>query len=243
VSSTSLSPRILNWDSQLFGFPVARLAEISSEPFSLKNTLNQLQREGVRLVYANTTGGENIQAAAFQAGGVLVDCRVTYTAELVKTDPVNVPSIGEIVPFTGPVTPALEALAFVCGTHSRFNTDPLVPREIFEKLYSTWLAKSISGELAERVLVARLDDFECGFATVTNEGDGCGGMGLMAVDERVRGRGFGRAFVGSARRHHLAMGRKFGQLVTQQRNPACRLYERLGYSVERTEFVYHFWLR
>jgi dTDP-4-amino-4,6-dideoxy-D-galactose acyltransferase len=243
VSSTSLSPRILNWDSQLFGFPVARLAEISSEPFLLKNTLSQLQREGVRLVYANTTGGKDIQAIAAQAGGVLVDRRVTYTAKLIKTDTVAVPRLGEIVPFTGTLTPALEALALASGVYSRFNIDPLVPRSVFETLFKTWIAKSVSGELAERVFVARSEGVECGFVTVTSEGDR-GAIGLIAVEERLRGQGFGRALVSLARHHHLAMGKKFDQVVTQQNNrPACRLYETSGYSLDRTEFVYHFWLR
>jgi dTDP-4-amino-4,6-dideoxy-D-galactose acyltransferase len=204
--------------------------------------LVDLRREGVRLAYARTPCGSRGETAAAKAGGQLVSRRVTYAADLHYENGAYWPPTFDIAPFGGPLTPALESLALASGAYSRFKIDPQIPQPVFDLLYRTWIRKSVTGELAERVFVARVQGIECGMVTVAKEGER-GTIGLMAVAETERCRGIGRALVCCARRHHLAMNRQSIQVVTQQSNkPACTFYENVGFRVERIESEYHFWL-
>jgi dTDP-4-amino-4,6-dideoxy-D-galactose acyltransferase len=242
VSLPQLSAQILTWDTRLLGFPVARIDGLSTDTLAIAEILAALRRKGVGLAYARTPGGPHVEAAATQAGGKLVNRRVTYTADLRSDHDSEAPADFEIVPCSGPLTPALESLALASGSCSRFRVDPRIPEPVFEELYRTWILKSVTHELAERVFVARVRGAERGMVTVASEGDR-GTIGLIAVEERERGLGLGRALLRCARQYHLAMGRPILQVVTQQRNvSACKLYERSGFRVERNEAEYHFWL-
>jgi dTDP-4-amino-4,6-dideoxy-D-galactose acyltransferase len=204
--------------------------------------LVDLRRAGVRLAYARTPCESRGETAAAKAGGQLVSRRVTYTADLHHESGAYLPTRFDIAPFVGPVTPALESLALASGVYSRFKIDPQIPQPVFDLLYRTWIRKSVTGELAERVFVARVQGIECGMITVAEKGEH-GTIELMAVAKEERCRGIGRALVCRARRHHLAMNRQIIQVVTQQSNkPACTFYENVGFRVKQVEAEYHFWL-
>ena len=65
----------------------------------------------------------------------------------------------------------------------------------------------------------------------------------IAVDENYRGKGLGAGLVRSANAWFLKQGYFVAQVVTQGRNlAACKLYENCGYSLEKIENYYHFWL-
>jgi dTDP-4-amino-4,6-dideoxy-D-galactose acyltransferase len=234
--------QILDWETFHLGFPVARIDELPTDTLAIGEILVGLRREGVGLAYACTLDGSGTEAAALQAGGKLVNQRVTYTTDSHSDHDADVPAGFQIVPFTGPVTPALESLALASGVYSRFRIDPRIPSSVYEALYRMWISKSVAGELAERVFVARAKETECGMVTVAKEGDR-GTIGLIAVAEREQGQGLGRALLRCARQHHVAMGRAIVQVITQKSNvPACTLYERAGFKIERIEAEYHFWL-
>jgi dTDP-4-amino-4,6-dideoxy-D-galactose acyltransferase len=70
-----------------------------------------------------------------------------------------------------------------------------------------------------------------------------GQIGLIAVNDRHQGKGVGSLLMNAARDWMIEAGVAVGRVVTQQDNrDACKLYERHGYSVIDTVYVYHFWL-
>jgi dTDP-4-amino-4,6-dideoxy-D-galactose acyltransferase len=76
------------------------------------------------------------------------------------------------------------------------------------------------------------------------EKNGRGDIGLIAVNPASRGKGYGEALVRSAHRWFIRQGFHEAQVVTQRRNSsACHLFEKCGFSVEKIEHYYHFWLR
>lgn len=234
--------QILEWETCHLGFSVVRIENLPADNLTITEMLVDLRREGVRLAYARTPCESRWETAAAKAGGKLVNRRVTYAADLHYDRGIDFQPRIDIAPFIDPVTPALESLALASGAYSRFRVDPQMPQSLFDLLYRTWIRKSVTGELAERVFVARVQGIECGMITVAEEGER-GTIGLMAVAEEERCRGIGRALVCCARRHHLAMNRQIIQVVTQQSNkPACMFYENIGFGVERIEAEYHFWL-
>lgn len=136
----------------------------------------------------------------------------------------------------------LEALAIQSGPYSRFSVDPKLPEEKFIELYKIWINRSLKKEIADEVLVIREGENVVGMVTL-GEKDGKGDIGLIAVERDRRGRKYGEALVRAAQCWFIRRGYEFGQAVTQGGNiPACSLYKKCGYSVEKVEYFYHFWL-
>lgn len=224
------------------GFPVAQIDDLPAEPLAIMEILARLRRLGIGLAHARALLGSPAEGAATQAGGELVNRRVTYISDLHHDHDSGLSADFQILPFIGPVTPALEALALASGIYSRFRMDPRMPQTVFEALYRTWIAKSVAGELAEGVFVARRRETDCGMVTVASEGER-GTIGLIAVAEPERRQGLGGALLRYARQHHTSTGRRVIQVVTQKSNvAACRLYTRTGFQVEKIEAEFHFWL-
>lgn len=61
-----------------------------------------------------------------------------------------------IVPYTAAAPDSeLLSLALNSGEFSRFKLDPLFSAELFEKLYTRWITRSVRKEIAWQVLVAK----------------------------------------------------------------------------------------
>ncbi len=136
----------------------------------------------------------------------------------------------------------LEALAIESGLYSRFNTDPKITRQNFEKIYKLWIYNSATRDNAKTVLIIKRDQKIVGMVTLGEKNDR-GDIGLLAVDPSYRGMGLGKILVYAAQDWCVTQGYQTGQVVTQKTNiPAAKLYENCGYKVEKIENFYHFWL-
>ena len=144
-----------------------------------------------------------------------------------------------------PLSDDLRRLAPGCGRYSRFRLDPGVPEEAFVSLYEIWLERSLKGEIAERVLVARAEDGAAlGLVTIVRPDPATGRIGLICVTDAARGRGIGRALVAAAEAAMEASGARQTEVATQLENdPARGLYESLGYEACAPERAHHFWLQ
>ncbi len=224
---------MLDWDSQFFGFPVAKISTITE--------LDSMRQQGARLVYWSTPDPAS-QALAAAAGGRLVDKKVTYQMHLGTIS-------AEQLQF-GPVTEYLETaansdlidLSIQAGLFSRFRVDPKMDPAKFQELYTLWMKKSCNHELAKAVLVIR-EQVRCVAVVTVGEKNGHGDIGLVAVDASQRGKGYGQALIRAAQTWFVQHGYATSQVVTQGENvAACKLYEKCGYQAVSLEYYYHFWL-
>jgi dTDP-4-amino-4,6-dideoxy-D-galactose acyltransferase len=235
---------ILDFDTKLFGFKVARLTPAKLNTEKLQALLQELKAQKVKLVYWLCAQDDLIsQQAAQEAKGFLADLKTTFLIDLnqqVIEDYVTPATIS----FYQAKKPnqTMEELAFAAGTYSHFKTDPKFPHPLFLKLYKKWIANSVNGTLARHVLVFR-DGRKIGGMVTLGEKNGRGDIGLLAVMPEFRGRNVGTILVCSAQKQFLQDGYKLSQVVTQRGNlPACHLYEKCGYHMEKVEHFYHFWL-
>jgi dTDP-4-amino-4,6-dideoxy-D-galactose acyltransferase len=75
-----------------------------------------------------------------------------------------------------------------------------------------------------------------------SDGDATGTIGLLAVDEAHRGRGYGKRLVDAAEVWCAARGMRAVEVVTQMRNTAaCSMYTACGYGIVGDEAVFHIW--
>ena len=231
----------LAWDTAFLGAPVSRILAEGAPRGELQGAVDGLRAAGVRLAYLFSNVPLPV-ADAEALGARLVDRKVSYRMEadgLAVRQPAP-----DVVPYTPDLSQAdLERLAVEAGRYSRFRVDPDFPQERFIALYSEWLRKSLTGEIADAVMVVADTGRVHGLVTVA-QAQGGGKIGLVAVDAACRGRGLGRQLVEAAKAWFAARGAAFAEVVTQQDNAAaCRLYETCGFRVHQVQFIYHLWLR
>ena len=241
------SYRILDWDSNFFGLAVAKVLPARLDHDGLGRCLAQMKAEGVRLAYwASDPADEASQEGAWRQGGFLADRKVTYAADAGR---ILSMAAGEPAPVvveeyaSREVTPELEQLALQAGIFSRFKVDPKMPVGTFEELYRIWIRSSAARTIAEVLYVVRYQETIAGMVAV-GEKNGRADIGLIAVDDMLRGQGAGQALVLAARNWGIARGFASAQVVTQGDNvPACRFYEKCGYGIDKVENIYHFWIK
>lgn len=235
---------MLTWDSELFGFGVARITRSAPGLQELSRSLDTLKHAGARLVYWPSSRLVPEQESVLRTfDGHLVDLKTTFVTDLSDHAPVAPSGSFRVESFgASEASPELIALAIQAGEHSRFAVDPRIPRAKFVELYTTWIEKSVAGTRAADVLVARSADEIAGMITVGKEGTR-GQIGLVAVDTQWRGRMAGEALIRAALDWFVRNGLHTAQVVTQGSNVAAlRLYSKCGFSIEKQEYYYHFWL-
>jgi dTDP-4-amino-4,6-dideoxy-D-galactose acyltransferase len=248
---------LLPWDSERFGFSVARVRG-SVSPETLAVVVDQLRERGVVLAYYGLAGlrpGISEKDAA-RLEARLVDTRLVFrkdlevrvarggttdqTAPVHRTD-VNGAALDIRSVREQDVGPALIQLARSAGHYSRFRVDPRIPPAVFHAIYDAWLLRSVRREIADEVFVGSVGGEDVGLVTVAAETDAT--IGLLSISDSMRGRGLGRAMTQHAFRWAADRRCRVLRVTTQLANAAaCALYTSVGASVESRERTYHIWL-
>jgi len=132
------------------------------------------------------------------------------------------------------------ALMVAAMNRSHLHADPRLPAEATRRLFAAWTRNDVTGR-ARVSIVAREGAAFVGLITILVRGERAI-LDLVAVGDRVRGRGVGSAMLASAvawideRRLAATVG-------TQSDNPALRLYARHGFEPHMTEVTFHLWSR
>ena len=233
----------LPWDSDFLGFSVGRLTAIGWSGPATEMALAAVRNAGCRLVYLIFDPADELAAAAARhAGATLADRKITFARPLAPAKNLAPPSQSIVV--VSEYTPQLESLAWQSGEYSRFRLDRRFGPLVFQKLYSQWLCNSLTGGIARQVLAWHdAAGTERGLLTL-GEKNGRADIGLLAVDEAVRGQHVGQQLVAAAGAQASAWGYSELQVVTQGDNePACRFYAKCGFTLAHEEHIYHWWLQ
>lgn len=230
----ALNVELLSWDSDFFGFPVAK---ISSSFESLDGTIlfDRLATKNIHLAYYYSAvqlyiPDNNIYKIK------MVDEKVTYIKDISSSFlNTNISRYEKNYP-----EEKLISLAIESGIYSRFNVDKKIGQKNFENLYTHWIVNSVSKKIADEVLVYKDGNDIVGFVTI-GEKNNRADIGIIAVDKSHRGQGIGKVLMLSAENRYVGKLNAI-QVVTQGDNkPACGLYENCGYRVEKKEYIYHLW--
>jgi len=235
--------RYLEWDSEFFGFRIARIEKIHLSTQDLLSILAWCRQERIDCLYflAESSDSESIWLAEDYKFH-LADVRVTLER---KVDP---EIAGMETNSTFGIRPAqasdLDVLRHIAGTsiqETRFYFDRRFPRERCDQLYQTWIEVSMKG-YADAVLVAEAGVKPIGFITCKVGNLHVGQIGLLGVRPGWEGKGIGVALVNAGL--HWFAGRDMERVIviTQGRNiPAQRLYQRCGFLISVTQLWYHRW--
>lgn len=232
----------LDWDSAFFNKKVYKINGALSDNLETLTIIKELQNQQVDLVYYASNIPLTQTFIAYPTGYsiTLVDKKVTYFKNIVGG--YDVPDSIEAYKNDYPDNKLIE-LAIESGIYSRFNIDPQIGRANFEEMYKTWIVNSVNKKIALEVLVSINQNTIAGFVTL-GEKNARADIGIIAVDANFRGKGIGKSLMFAAENWFNNNGYQHMQVVTQGDNAAaCKLYESCGYSVDKLEYFYHFWLK
>lgn len=232
---------ILDWDSEVFGFPVAKIIPEKLDTEKLGGILSDLKKSNVSLAYwAFDKGYANSQIAAESMHGFLTGIKIIYVADLAVISPAFISPAIHLKKYTGNGTNTdLINMTLQGAISSRFHIDPKITRKQYEYIHKIWIDNSIKNNT---IFVVEEDDRFIGFVSL-NEKNKRGNIDFIVVERSLCGRGFGRTLMQNAHRWFISRGFKTVQAVTQKENmTACRMYEKFGYQIEKEEYFYHFWL-
>jgi len=234
----------LEWDSEFFGYRIARVlgSKISSRQARRIDAWCTDNRIECLYFLAVPTDVETARTAT-RYGFTLVDVRLTFAMNSLMNT--QFAAISEGVRIRTPREddmPALQRIARASSTVSRFFFDNRFENDAAERLYDTWITKSCKG-YAEHVLVAELADAPVGYITChVDSAERKGRIGLVGVDEMVRGRSIGTSLTLAALGWFRDQRVESIEVITQGRNiPAQRLYQRCGFRTQNLELWFHKW--
>ena len=226
----------LDWDSTFFGLRIGRVTINTIEDGCLLASQYSTIKKDYDLLYVFAPHGFSFSAS----GARLIDEKVTYTLH----DNHTTPQDSNIILWDSQwgVTDDLRHLALVSGEYSRFKLDDRLPNGSYERLYSRWIEQSVNHAIATDVFCYLMDGVPKGLVTL-NHKNGIGDIGLVAVHEDYHYRGIGTTLMQHAIHYPKEKNIQKLSVVTQLANvPACRLYEKNGFTIESISDVWHWWL-
>lgn len=233
---------ILKWDSNFFGFGVAKISGTEKNDGELRQTLSHLKQKDVRLVYFSISPQDKSgNESAKKNGGLLVDVKRTYErAYKVGFERFSENNYIKLYE-SNLLTDSLISLSLQAGIYSRYKSDIHFSEAQYQELYTLWIENSVNKSIADKIFVYKKTDDIIGLLTLAFKKDHAE-IGLVSVDERYRGKKIGSALL------ETAISESFFKsfpcrVVTQKANTAaCALYEKYDFGLIDEDNFYHFWL-
>jgi dTDP-4-amino-4,6-dideoxy-D-galactose acyltransferase len=234
---------LLDWDSEFFGFPIARVRGSVLTDASAASIDAWCEEREIHCLYllADADDPETARVAG-SSGYRQVDVRLTLRHEL---EPLPHRGSDALVrDADGDDIPWLRELAARSHDHSRFFHDPGFDRRRCGELYATWMEAG-TRDPDRWVLVAELEGSPVGYQLITpGEDGGTTQMNLLAVDEAHRGRRLGRTLLAEGLRRAHSHGSTAVETATQERNEASlQAHLALGFTGTRRQVWHHKWFR
>jgi dTDP-4-amino-4,6-dideoxy-D-galactose acyltransferase len=240
---------ILPWDSEFFGVPIGRITTAVLDQGTAVAVLDEARRVGLRCLYFEADPGNLATVQAAEALGFhLVDVRVVLEYSCTDRPPSldTPPSAGGLLVDTATPSdlPRLEEIAIEVSRSSRYNFDMHFNAGQCERLYQTWIRRSLAGR-SDAVFVARWpgEDREVAGLVTCAARDGAGHIELAGVLQAHRQKGVGTALMQAALAWAAGLDLPSVRVVTQARNVAAqRLYQQVGFFTRSMTLYYHKWL-
>lgn len=226
----------LKWDSQFFGL------KVGVSRFANDSEWSHPELSKWDLVYFFVDPRDQKANRILEEKALLADIKVTYSIKINHSAAaIHLPDTLSIYN-SSPLDDVVIGIGKQSGSYSRFNVDPDIPHQKFEELYSIWMKKSISREIADEVFVFRNKNKIIGGVITIGIKNGRGEIGILAVDESFRGQHVGTLLIQQSKKYCYEKKIPELQVVTQQKNlQACRFYEKCGFKAEDIINVYHYW--
>lgn len=221
---------IADWDSAFFGYRVEKIVLADSENIdSLK-----VNASNAKLIYVFSN--QPLTTAQLEH----VDAKLVDTKLLLNKFANNTITRDDAIVEWNELNDSIIDLAIQSGWYSRFKLDTNFKNSEFEKMYTTWISQSIESN-ETKVYGYLYQNKLAGFITLSTK-NGAADIGLIAVDETVRGKNIGTKLIAMA--DVYAQEKKLQQITvnTQEENiTALKFYIKNGFEIKNRTYIYHIW--
>jgi dTDP-4-amino-4,6-dideoxy-D-galactose acyltransferase len=236
--------QLLEWDTEFFGFRIARVIPTRLDKTVLGQILFWCQTQAIQCLYflSDADNAQSIELAEKNEFS-LVDIRVTLKCQLNNLRDTSAQKSPELLirPYQADDLPNLRTIAQNNYGSTRFYYDARFSKAKASDLYVTWIAKSCQG-YANAVLVAERNNTPTGYVTCHISSPELGRIGLVGIDMVEQGAGTGQNLLNGALEWFVTKDIREVEVVTQGRNGrALRLYERCGFLTQTVQLWYHKW--
>ncbi len=229
----------LVWDSNFFGYKIGFLEIFENDKKEeILAEIEQAKKENYKLLYL-----KSIKKLDFlPENAFLVDEKITFLQDIPSIETLGIkPNVIDIYE-SEIIDENLINLTLQSGEFSRFKIDKNFKNQEFERLYKIWIEKSVKKELAQKVIIQKINDKIVGLLTL-NIRNNRANIDILAVDTDFRGQHIGKNLVEKSFLEASLLGQKEIQVITQKANEnACAFYQKMGFSIEKIENIYHFWI-
>lgn len=231
------------WDSELFGVDVYELRSVmiteAGESEKLRESVESIPALlGASICCLRLEPDQGRESFLFQRAGFLF---VEYSLKLVQRRLSTFKPLARSMPLkpSSPSDlPTLLDIGKTAFTEERMCRDERFPQEMVAARYANWIRNSAENG-RDTVLVSATVSPPHGFVIVREEGSEAQFI-LAAVTPALRGSGVGALIISSAVDHMKGQGAKTGSTTVSSNNvPVLRVWESLGFIVQRGEQVLH----
>lgn len=213
--------KIDNFDSEVFGFKVAKIENIKSLRH-IVGLIDSLKKK--KIDYATIRIGSNNFSLAHSLeknGFILVDGLISLSLDLTKTD---AEKIKEIRICREKDLEQMKKITKGLFSSTRITNDPITSKKA-DNYYYKWIENSIKRS-SDSVLIWEEKNEILGFIIVTKKGR----IPLVGVIEKARGKGIGKKLLKASFNVFKSWGIEEVFIDTQMGNiAALRTYQRIGF--------------
>lgn len=233
--------QILEWDSDFFGYKVARLPlNALSTPSEIDRLMQSLKEHQIKLTYLIVPDSEKQILESLKNKFSPITTNVVFSRPIAANDAYETSDVSEYNQ-TFPDN-ELYQLALQAGHDSRYKLDTHFKNNEFERLYKLWIENSVNKSFADYTFVWRDKHKIKGFVTLKIKKE-IGVIGLIAVDDTMRGKGIGKKLLNAVFSCLAQKQIKYCEVATQQENTgAVIFYKSAGFDVKSSDVYFHIWL-
>jgi ribosomal protein S18 acetylase RimI-like enzyme len=248
ISNTKAECQLLEWDTNFFGFRIARVIGDKLSQQKAQNIDSFCQENQIKCLYFLSTINDPETTKIAESNNFrFVDIRITFShiRQFVNQDESIDSKVNSDLHLRNVQPHDVSQLMEISRNSyrdTRFFYDTNFPYYFAEKLYETWIQVSCEGYADHLIVAARAE--EClGYITChINRQDESGTIGLVGVHHNSQGQGIGKKLVWAAIDWFKQKWCSSITVVTQGRNyPAQRLYQRCGFITKELNLWYHKW--
>ena len=226
--------RKCEWDTENFGFNIGKCNLTNLTPTLLNDIITTSRVNNYKLIYI-----ESIHKNPIFNNILFCDERRIYQKKRKNKTNISFYPISQYNKLD--ISDTLLELALECGKYSRFHLDSNFPNKCFEILYKKWIENSLNKKIASNILTYNEDTKPIGLLSYRNE-DNKSTLGLFSVLKDAQNQGIGQRLF-QFYENSLSNSIEILEVITQGVNKkACSFYEKNGYLLTSTSYIYHLWI-